>query len=506
MWRAGVWLALAGCIDNGFGKVEEKPTGDQGELVADPEIVDFGVRSSGEPVSQVVVFTSVGEVPVTVSALDLTGSGAWSVTWASEETTLDPGASLEAVVTYTPASFDDPAQLIARNDGIEPSVIVPLLGAGTYPAILVEPSAVHFTSEYGEPVDEEVLVTSVGTTDLVISSMLVEGVWFSAEGEIPITLAPGESTTLSVQYVPEVEGETAAGKIWLTTNTTLGYAMVPLDATWGLPCIGQGEAWDRGLLDGNTLFDALTLEVSDLSTEEEICVDRWYVWLSDDSQDLGAGDMDADFGDVYPYGSVTIAPEGTTTYGAAATSGNAWWCMEQTQTTDRSKSYEFIGAYVPEPLLSYMLAADQDAVWDWMANNPVMIAARETNYIEVPMAGGSEEVTLRVLNMGGRQGTAEVRESVPAGWTATDFSEPPLRTEEGREGATVYVWEVSLDERIETDTSSPTIYADETVTYTLTVPPCRGRQWVDEMYTSWEDSDATTRIAYANPLVVKCVE
>ena len=41
-----------------------------------------------------------------------------------------------------------------------------------------------------------------------------------------------------MRYTPEVAGEHAIGKIWLTTNTAAGFAIVPLDAFWGTPCVG----------------------------------------------------------------------------------------------------------------------------------------------------------------------------------------------------------------------------------------------------------------------------
>lgn len=504
-WMIGLF-GLAGCSDFDLKEVEDPPIDGDGVIEADPDLVDFGTLSSSGPVTETVTVTSVGEIAVTVSSVDIAGSAAYSLTWASTETVLAPGDTMDLVVTYTPASFDDQATLVVRSDAVEPELHVPLLGAGLYPAIAVEPSSVSFLSELGETVEEEVVVTSVGTADLVISDMYVEGAWFSAEGGIPVTLAPGESTPLTVRYTPDVEGEDVAGKLWLTTNTAAGFAIVPLDAMYGKPCIGMGEAWDRGLLTAETLFDGLTLEVANLSADEEICVDRWYVYLSSWSQDLGAGDMDADFGDAYPTGSITIPPMSSVQFEASAPSGEAWWCMEQTQYTDRNQAYGFIGAYVPEPLLSSMLEANQLEVWDWMAANAVMIAARGTNYVEVPTGGGSAPITLRVINMGGLGATAEVRESVPAGWTASDFSEAPARTEAGTDGATVYVWDVTLTPRVETPLDVQTTYDDHVITYTLDVPPCRGRQYADSMYTSWRDAEGTVRIANANPLVVNCVE
>ncbi len=506
MWRIGAIIGLTGCIETGIERIKDPPVEGDRLLAADPLSVDFGVRSSGAAVAETVVVTSVGELPVTVSSIEVSGSTAYTITQPAPGTILEPGDTLDVVVTYTPATFDDQADLVVRSDAVEPSLVVPLLGAGLYPAIAVEPSSVHFLSEYGETVDEEVVVTSVGTADLVISSQYVEGAWFSAEGALPVTLAPGESTTLSVRYTPEVEGETATGKLWLTTNTAGGFAIVPLDASYGVPCIGLGEAWDRGLLHAETLLNGLTFDVSNRSTEEDLCIDRWYVYLSEDSQDLGAGDMSGDYGGDYPIGSLEIPVSDNLLFNASASTDAAWWCMEHTQYTDRNQEYEFIGAYVPEPLLTYMRASDQDGVWDWMDDNPVMIAARGTNYLAVSPAGGAGSVTLRVLNMGGEAGDAEVRESVPAGWSASAFSVAPDRTEAGREGATVYVWDVSLDAREETGLYDPTTYDEQLITYTLTVPACRGRQYADEMSTAWTDSDGTLRTATANPLVVNCVE
>ena len=108
--------------------------------------------------------------------------------------------------------------------------------------------------------------------------------------------------------------------------------------------------------------------------------------------------------------------------------------------------------------------------------------------------------------MGGLDGAAELRESIPGGWTASDFSVPPDRTEDGDEGATIYVWDIALDAREETDLSTQTVYDEATITYTLGVPPCRGREYADPMSTTWTDADGTTRVARANPLVVRCGE
>ncbi|MDP2313625.1 MAG: choice-of-anchor D domain-containing protein [Pseudomonadota bacterium] len=497
-------VGLSGCID--FELEGVKPDEDEGlrDLVVDPGVIDFGILASNAPITQTVTLTSVGDEPVTVSTIDLSGSTAFMLTWASAELTLQPGESADVIVTYTPASFDDEGQIVVRSDAVEPNQAVDLRGAGTYPGILVTPGSLYFESEYGESVDHEVVVSSIGTSDLDLSELFVQGAQFSAVSGIPDVLPPGETTTISVTYTPEVEGETASGKLWITTNTALGYAIVPLEARQIPPCMGLGEAWDRGLLAGNTEIDGGTFRVENYSADEDVCIDNWYVWIAEESQDLGAGDMDADFGDVYPTGSLTIAPEDYQQFDAGRPAGATWWCMELTQNTQPSKSYVFTGARVPEPLLTYMLAGDQDAVWAWQDLNPVLIAGRTTNFVAMPGGGGSAPVTLRITNMGSMDGTAEVRETIPADYTATGFSQAPVRTEAGEDGATVYVFEVWLDERTITGQYEQTGYDIAEITYTLGVPACTGRQYLEPMQTRWVDSDGTDRVGTANPLVVNC--
>ena len=124
--------------------------------------------------------------------------------------------------------------------------------------------------------------------------------------------------------------------------------------------------------------------------------------------------------------------------------------------------------------------------------------------MELPADGGAQTVTLRILNMGGRAGTAEVREAVAAGMSASDFSQEPVATETGEDGDTIYVFNVALDARIETDIHSDTIYDEVDISYTLTVPPCDDRIYVTPMETRWVDHDGVERTDTANPLAIVC--
>lgn len=499
-------LCLVGCIDNSIKEVPDAVVDGYRDLDVAPASINFGERTSSAPVTETVTLTSVGDEPVTISAIDVIGSGAFTLTWAEMETVLEPAATLQVVVTYVPASAADVADLRVTSNAVDPVSIVPLEGGGLFPEITVDPGSLSFTSDFGESVEGQVLVTSTGTSDLSISDMVVTGGQFSAVGDIPIVLAPGESTWLTATYDPDLPGETVEGKIWLTTNTAAGFAVVPLEGHEGPECIGLGEAWDRGLLDSYTVRDG-SLRLENLSADDELCVDAWYVYVSETSQDMGAGDMDADFGGdaTFPYGSQTVPVEDTLEFRSARTSGPAWWCMELYQYTQTNQPYDFTGARVPEPMLSYMHAGDQDGSWEWQENNPVMITGRNTNYVEVATGGGPATVSLHIFNMGSLAGTAEVWETIPADYAASGFSPAPIREEAGADGATVYVFSVSLDEREARGEYEQVLYDSRDITYTLTVPPCEGRQYMPTTQSRWSDSRGTTRTSTSNPMVVNCL-
>jgi hypothetical protein len=499
-------LVLVGCSENAIQKVEDAPVDGQRILAVDPEVVDFGTLTGSGPVAQAVHVTSVGDLPVTVSTIDVAGSSAYTISWALAPTTLDPGESLDVLVTYAPQSIADSASMVVHNDSVDGAIAVPLLGAGTYPAIAVDPPSLSFQSDYGEPVTQTVTFTSVGTADLLLATSVFQGSWFSGDIALPVTLAPGESTTAEVTYTPDVAGESVAGSLWLSTNTAAGYALVPLAGHDGPVCVGLGEAWDRGLLSAQTDSTGLTFVLENVGADEDICMDRWYVFLSEGSQDLGAGDMENDVGGDYPNGTIVLGPGESVRFGAEVSHDAAWWCLEDTQYTAPNQAYEFLGARVFTPVLEDMTGQDQDAVWSWQDDHPLMLAARGTNYLEVPAAGGSGEVAIRVLNMGSQRGTADVVETIPVGFAAADFSETPAREDHNGDGSTSYTFSVTLDARVKTGLYEDSIYDEHTISYTLTTPSCSGRQYLTPMETRWTDSDGIARTDTANPLVVNCVE
>ncbi len=120
--------------------------------------------------------------------------------------------------------------LTASAGGKTESYVIQL-GAAT-PSLKLQSTSVAFGDvSLNTPVTQTVLLTSSGTAALTISTATATGAGFSRTGpDFPVTLQPGQTTTLDIQFDPTVQGA-ASGKVALMTNTSAGTAMIALSGT-----------------------------------------------------------------------------------------------------------------------------------------------------------------------------------------------------------------------------------------------------------------------------------
>lgn len=500
---APVLLLLAACQDNALKRVETDSAAPP-ELTVSPEAIDFGASGPGEPRTEVFTLTSVGGGAVHLADVRVYGSTAFTLA-ALSETTIEPGDSMDVAVTWDPQSYDDDAHVQIDSDAVTAQLQVSLTGQGLYPGIEVDPASMSFTSTYGEEAVDMLTVRSVGAVDLVVSQTLLTGASFAIQTDTPdgaFTLAPGEQRSFPVTYTPPGEDDTSTGNVWFSTNTADPSVVVPLFGETGVPCYGLGEAWDRGLL-GVTMSAVGALIVHNASTDTPVCMDQWYVFLSDDSQDALAGDTDYDLSGDYPFGSITIDPGTSQAFSYGRLAGDAWWCMEHEQYTQASMSYTFFGARAPGPLLDRALAGDQDGLWARQEDEPVVVVGRTRQYLGID-GGESGQTGLRALNVGDVGVSADLSETVPAGFVASGFSVAPDVTVVNGDGSTTYGWTVALDARTVVAGHGNTTYDTVDVTYTLTRSgACAGTVTAPEATATWSDRDGA-EVSTANPLVVRC--
>ncbi len=464
------------------------------ELRVEPLAVDFGLGAPGEGSEAVITVASLGEAAVEVSGFELTGAPFQLVSPA--EVVLSPGEVIELLVSWLPTDLADRGQLTVRSDAVQPTVVVPLSGAADLPAITVSPPSLGFLSAAAEQT-EDVVVSSVGTQEALIDIWALSGP-FTGEGEaLPLTLPPGASTTISVTWDPADGGGT--GALSIASNTPSSPTVVPIDATVAEPCVGLGEAIDRGLVRATTDADFQLALINDDATTA-VCVDDWYVYLSPESQDYAAGDQDY-AALPYPLGTTRINPWGSVTY-ANYGPREGFFCVERPQWSKPEVPYSFTGGRVPAPLREWMIgggAEEQEAIWTYQDQNPVIVAGRHTNWASVGAEGGVVPVVVRALNLGDRSGEVELREAVPAGWGVHDVDPPATRIEARDDGGQVIVWEAQVPQR-----SFAGAAEDVSFGYSLDVPPCSGTQVLPELEARWVDAAGRAVVSTANPLVIAC--
>jgi hypothetical protein len=117
-----------GCVDNSLTPIKDPPTDGTPQIQVEPNPVDFGVVPAGESAAQVVTLSSVGDVTLNVTAMQI---GLGRETFSLLEPlpgAYEPGASAELTITYTSDGSETTGDLqILSNDSANPNFRVPLL-------------------------------------------------------------------------------------------------------------------------------------------------------------------------------------------------------------------------------------------------------------------------------------------------------------------------------------------------------------------------------------------
>lgn len=493
-----ILLTLA-CVQNGLIGPEEVIEVPVRELIVSPTEIDFGSIHLGAQRTEVFTLESTGTSAVTLDGLTLSGPSSFDLAWLGEGAVLQPGESIDVVVDYTASSLFEEATIDVRSNAVEPFQQVWVEGTAIAPLLQIDPAAMDLDSPDGSPRTDDFILRSVGTETLVISDLLLLGdPGFSMLSGEPTSLEPGEELTVTIEWVPQAEYETA--ELWVVDNTPLGSAMAPITGRMPPPCLGLAEAWNIGSLYARVdSMGVMILENQD--PDLDICIDRWTVWFSTDTQDMALGDQGFDPGGDYPTGSLVLGPGDTHEFRYGVASGNAWYCIEQTQLTRPTDNWMFFGARAPSPILARATAHSQDAVWAYEASQPVPVVGRDTNAV-VP----GDTVVLRSTNIGRRTADFELTETLPAGWTATDWSTPPDREWVNSDSSTTWAWDISLAAAIDTGEDLHTMYDWSVISYTLELEgaDCKGRVYLEEPEAWWTDLSGDAQTSLGSPLLVTC--
>lgn len=199
-----------------------------GALLVTPLELDFGVLPINSEMEYTVTASNVGVEDIWLDHVELLDTSApFRVTFTGSPL-LIPGASTTFLVGFAP---DEPGAFtgiveVASDAPYDGTQTVSLIGATGYPHFVVEPEHHDFgTLDIGDRAEVDVIITNDGDeagvlSDPAFSSTSATELFVQTYGELyysDLTLAPGESTTVTVAYAP-TDSDPDEGTFTFSTN------------------------------------------------------------------------------------------------------------------------------------------------------------------------------------------------------------------------------------------------------------------------------------------------
>ena len=173
---------------------------------------------------------AIGGFVVNLGSDNLAVSVPATITVPAGATSIGFSAAVSSVSTAQTATISASAGGVVQTFALQ-------LGSSV-PTLSVSPASLAFgTVSVNSPSSQAITLSSTGTAAVTVSAASVTGAGFTVSGaNFPLTLNPGQTATLTVQFNPTVAGATA-GQLTLTSNSSTGSsAIVGLTGT-GVPVL-----------------------------------------------------------------------------------------------------------------------------------------------------------------------------------------------------------------------------------------------------------------------------
>jgi len=231
-----------------------------------PASVSFGSIPVGTKQLQSVTVNNSGGSSVTVSQAAVSGPG-FSASGLNSPVTLAAGQSLTLTVAFSPTSSGASSGTLAiSSNASNPSLPIALSGTGATAGYLTpSASSVNFGSiPTGSTQQQSVTVNNSGGSSVTVSQAAVSGTGFTMTAfNSPVTLAAGQSLTLTVAFTPTSSG-TSSGTLAISSNASDSSLPIALSGM-GTTAAGQLTASPASLSFGNVSVGSSSTQNGTLS-------------------------------------------------------------------------------------------------------------------------------------------------------------------------------------------------------------------------------------------------
>src|SRR6202171_1347296 len=206
-----------------------------GKLIATPAAINFNNVKQGSTASAVTTLKNVGTSNVTLSQINLNGSG-FSTSGIATPVLVVPGESLTLTVKYSPGSNRTSSgriSLVSAQGGV---TSVSVSGTMAQSSLNLSPASINFGNAVtGVANSQTVQIGNPGTVPVTITAANISGAGFSTSGlTFPLTLGAGKTATFNVQFGPKSAGA-SSGSLTLASDASNSPSVVALSGAGVAP-------------------------------------------------------------------------------------------------------------------------------------------------------------------------------------------------------------------------------------------------------------------------------
>ncbi len=226
-------FAIACAPDYGIDALKKDEDGGP-QIEVDPTALFFGTGEAGAEIAQAFTITSVGDIVASITDVQIDGAE-FAVT-SFDAGRLEPGDSMDVVVTYTATGEEDFGEAAVLSDDADSPHIVTLNGGGLMPELTIEPDAYDYGFVLvGESAEADFALRNTGGATLEVTALsLTESVFSYTASDLPILLEPGDDATVTVTFTPD-DSEAWEGQLQVGSNDPLGMKFATLNG------VGAGD-------------------------------------------------------------------------------------------------------------------------------------------------------------------------------------------------------------------------------------------------------------------------